>query len=69
MPLNSTYSNFTRFSEVKPKDLQILQGIARYEHARKLLVDIRYAFDTKIVLVYHVAKYFGLPESELLAAL
>lgn len=68
MPLNYT-SSFTRFSEVKPKDLQQLQGIARYEQARRIIVDIRDAYDTKIVLVYHVAKYFSVPENEVLAAL
>jgi hypothetical protein len=59
----------TRFSVVKPKDLQRLQGIARYEQARKLFVIIRDSFDTRIVLVYHIAKYFGLPEIEVIAAL
>jgi hypothetical protein len=59
----------TRFSEVKPKDLQKLQGIMRYEQARRLLVTIRDSSETKIVLVYHIAKYFCLPENEVMDAL
>jgi hypothetical protein len=47
----------------------VLQGISQYERARRQLVLIRDSCDTKIVLVYHIAKYFGLPENEVISAL
>ena len=59
----------TRFSEVKPKDLQALQGIELYELARRRLVTIRDSINVEMVLVCHLAKYLAVPEDEIIAAL
>lgn len=59
----------TLFTPVAVKDLQRLQGIASYECARRDLVAIRDSFAAQRVLVWHLCKYFALPESEVLKGL
>lgn len=56
----------TAFSPIKPKDIQVLQGIESYEAARRLCVLIRDSCATKLLLVCHVAKYFDVEEKSII---
>lgn len=59
----------TRFSEITPKDLQLLQGIADYKAAWRVLVGIRDTVGSPVLLLCHLAKYWEVPEAEILASL
>lgn len=59
----------TRFSEITPKEIQLLQGIANYKAAWRVLVGIRDTVGSPVLLVCHLAKYWEVPETELLVSL
>jgi hypothetical protein len=60
---------FTRYSKITPKDIQILQGIPNYEKARRLVSGLRDSLGCAELLVLHLAKYWDVSESELIASL
>ena len=60
---------FTRFSSIDVPAIQALDGNICYNTARKRLTQIKDALGTDRVLVYHLAKYWEIPEAEILAEL
>lgn len=60
---------FTRFSSIDVLAIQTLEGNICYNTARKRLTQIKDSLGTERVLVYHLAKYWQVPESEILAEL
>jgi hypothetical protein len=59
----------TRFSKITPKDIQQLQGIDSYEAARRYIVGIRQALNCPDILLCHLASYWRVTETELIASL
>jgi hypothetical protein len=57
----------TPFTEVKPKDLQHLQGHATYKQAWTELTAIKDALKVPSLLVTHLAEYWRVPAAEILA--
>jgi hypothetical protein len=59
----------TRFSPVTPTMLQILDGNVSYNTARRRLLQIKDSIGTEFITIYHVAKYWDIPEAEIIAEL
>jgi hypothetical protein len=58
----------TPFTKVTGKHLQFFQGVSRAT-AFRLLVLIRDSCGVEVLLIYHLAKYWGVPHDELISSL
>jgi hypothetical protein len=59
----------TPFTKVTGKHIQILQGIASYKTAIYILRGIKDSCGLEILLICHLAKYWTVPQEELISSL
>jgi hypothetical protein len=59
----------TRFSAIDVPSIQSLAGNICYNTARKRLTQIKDSLGTDRILIYHLAKYWDVPEAEIIAEL
>jgi hypothetical protein len=60
---------FTRFSSVDVAAIQSLEGNICYNTARKRLTQIKDSLGVERVLICHLAKYWDVPDAEIIAHL